>query len=273
MTRHRFACGLVLAAVLAVASCSDDTVERLASATTTTSAATGTGGGGSAATSGTGGPSATAASTTVIGGGSPSTTRPTGSTTAGAPTTAAPATGTPATGTPATGTQGAPATSPVTTSRAAALFGVPIGAAAEGAVATLVSVLGPPSSDTGWVVGCTLDSPTDKNERVVSWGRLRVQFGRANDAAAGTMEGYGFTIPDGAALPATDAAARLALPNGVKVGMSIADVATALASKTEANPAFGWVSVTTPGAVFSADGSAGTAPLNAVSVPHRFTCE
>ena len=141
------------------------------------------------------------------------------------------------------------------------------------ALSTLVGLLGQPATDSGWGVGCPLDSPTDKNERVVTWGRLRVQFRRGTEAAPGAMQGYGFVVPQGATLAATDPAARLALPNGVTVGMSITDVATKLATKSEVIDTFGHVSVTTPGATFTADGASGTAPLNAVSIPHPFSCE
>lgn len=125
-----------------------------------------------------------------------------------------------------------PATSPVTTSRAAPLFGVPIGAATDGAVASLVRALGEPSADTGWNVGCPLDSPTLQNERLVSWGLLRVLFRRDTETAPGALQGYGFVIPQGGTLSATDGAARLALPNGITLGMPISQVATKLTAKT-----------------------------------------
>ncbi len=235
---------LVISALVATG-CSDDTVEHLSSASTTITSTTIT--------------STAITSTTTAAAGA---------------TTAPPSTTTARSGAAATTTIAPPpSTSPVTTSRAAALFGVPVGAETEGAVKTLVSSLGQPEADTGWNVGCALDSPTLKNERIVTWGALRVLFRRDTEAAAGTMQGYGFVIPEGIALAPTDAAARLALPNGIVLGMPISQVATKLASKTVVNSTFGWVSVTTAGAEFTADGSAGNAPLNAVAVPHVFSCD
>ena len=255
MTSIRSVGASLFLSALVLASCSDDSADRLASATTTT------------------GPAITTTTSTIA---APAPTAPTP--TASAPTTPAPtgpATGSSTTrvGGPSTTIAAPAATSPVTTSRAAPLFGVPIGAATDGAVTTLAGLLGPPATDSGWGVGCPLDSPTDKNERVITWGRLRVQFRRDTEAAPGAMQGYGVVVPQGAPLAATDPAARLALPSGVTMGMPIADVATKLATTSEVNDTFGYVSVTTPGAVFTADGASGTAPLNAVSVPHPFSCE
>jgi hypothetical protein len=233
---------VLFVSAMVLASCSDDAVERLASASTTTTAPANTG---------------------VVSGAAPTT----------APNATPPSTGRGATPSTTGTAVAAPATSPVTTSRAAALFGVPVGAAADGAVTTLVTLLGQPTTDTGWGIGCTLDSPTNKNERVVTWGHLRVQFRRDTEAAAGTMQGYGFVVAKGDALAPTDAAARLVLPSGIALGMPIADVATKLSVKIVVNGTFGWVEVTTPGATFTADGSAGTAPFNAVAVPRVFSCD
>ena len=249
MTPTRSVCVLLFVTVLVSSACSGNTVERLASATTTTTVAT------APATSTTGAPIPTMSTPTVS---TPTTTiAPPTTTVKASPTTAA----------------APPATSPVTTSRAAPLFGVPIGAATDGAVASLVRALGEPSADTGWNVGCPLDSPTLQNERLVSWGLLRVLFRRDTETAPGTLQGYGFVIPEGLTLSATDGAARLALPNGITLGMPISQVATKLAAKTEVNATFGWVSITTAGAMFTADGATGSAPLNAVAVPRVFSCE
>ncbi len=254
MHLRRTAALALLIGTLGITACSDDTVERLSATVSTTTVA--------ADTAGT------------------STTRAPASTTSNAPPTTvtpgtAPATTTPRPGgvAPTSTTPPPPASSPVTTSRPAPLFGVPIGAATEGAVTGLVRVLGEPSGDTGWNVGCPLDSPTLQDERLVSWGMLRVLFRRATEAAPGSLQGYGFVIPEGTRLSPTDGAARLALPNGVTLGMPISQVATKLSAKTVVDNTFGWVSVTTPGAMFTADGANGSALLNAVAVPHVFSCD
>ncbi len=164
-------------------------------------------------------------------------------------------------------------TSAVTTKTAAPLFGAAIGSDAEGAVAKLTAALGPPTSDTGWDIGCALDSPTLKNERLVGWDQLRVLFGRDTEAGPGTLRGYGFVLFGDEPLPANSAAGRLALPSGAALGTPIGQVATALGVKAQVNTVFGWVSVTTPGATFTADGDSLAAPVNAVSVPRVFSCE
>ena len=164
-------------------------------------------------------------------------------------------------------------TSAVTTKTAAPLFGAAIGSEAEGAVAKLTAALGPPTSDTGWEIGCALDNPTLKNERLVGWDQLRVLFGRDTEAAPGTLRGYGFVLFGDDPLPANSAAGRLALPSGAALGTPIGQVATALGVKAQVNTVFGWVSVTTPGATFTADGDSLSAPVNAVSVPRVFSCE
>ena len=164
-------------------------------------------------------------------------------------------------------------TSAVTTKTAAPLFGAAIGSEAEGAVAKLIAALGPPTSDTGWDIGCALDSPTLKNERLVGWDQLRVLFGRDTEAAPGTLRGYGFVLLGDEPLPANSAVGRLALPSGAALGTPIGQVAIALGVKAQVDKVFGWVSVTTTGATFTADGDSLSALLNAVSVPRVFSCE
>ena len=163
-------------------------------------------------------------------------------------------------------------TSAVTTKTAAPLFGAAIGSEAESAVAKLTAALGPPTSDTGWEIGCA-HSPTLKNERLVGWDQLRVLFGRDTEAAPGTLRGYGFVLFGDDPRPANSAAGRLALPSGAALGTPIGQVATALGVKAQVDKVFGWVSVTTPGATFTADGDSLSALLNAVSVPRVFSCE
>ena len=170
-------------------------------------------------------------------------------------------------------TTSAVTTSAVTTRAAAPLFGVAIGADAEGAIVKLVAALGQPSADSSWDIGCPLDNPTLKNERLLSWAHLRVLFGRDTEAVPGTLRGYGFVLSEGGDLPAGDGASRLALPTGAKVGTPIGQVATTLGFRAQIDKVFGWVRITTPGVTFTADGDSLTAPLNGVSVPRLFTCE
>ncbi len=165
------------------------------------------------------------------------------------------------------------ARSPITTARPAALFGAAIGAEAEGAIAKLTGVLGAPDVDTGWDVGCPLNSATVKDERQLTWGHLHAYFTRPSETAAGAFSGYGYVLLEGEELPLGDAIRRITLPNGVSLGAAIGDVAKAIGAKVVANPTFGWMSVATSGVEFTADGKANTSPLNAVSVPHVFTCE
>lgn len=164
-------------------------------------------------------------------------------------------------------------TSPITTARPAALFGAAIGTEAEGVIAKLTGVLGVPNVDTGWDIGCPLNSATLKDERQLTWGHLHVYLTRATDTTPGVFSGYGYVLLEGEELPAGDAVRRLALPTGVALGKAIGDVAKAVGAKAIANPTFGWMSVVTKGAEFTADGSVATALFNAVSVPHVFTCE
>jgi hypothetical protein len=235
---------VVATSALVLGACGDDTDDRLGTASSTT------------------------ASTTTV-----TVAHAMATTTVPSVTVATTSTNVPATTVSVATTAPRPAISAITTGAAAPLFGVAIGAPADGAVSALTTALGKPSNDSGWGVGCPLDSATLKNERVVTWGRLRVQFRRETDAAPGTLQGYGFVVPEGSTLAAGDAASRLALPNGITVGMPIAEVANKLATTAELNDTFGWMSVTTPGAVFTADGAGGAAKLNAVSVPHVFSCD
>lgn len=206
------------------------------------------------------------------------------------PTTTPPATARPATTVPGTATSttragtsstlptptgatGSAATSPISSRAPSPLFGVALGTEGELAIARLIAALGRPSSDTGWGIGCPLDDPVAKNERVLTFGRLRVHFGRAGSSGTGALGGYGFVIPAGETLAAGDPVRRLTLPAGVTLGAPMRTVATALGSPAEVVDVFGWVAVSTPGAMFTGDGSALNAPLNAVSVPTVFACE
>ena len=194
-------------------------------------------------------------------------------TTVATPTTTTVSTTTRAATSPTTAASGAGATSAITTRSAAPLFGVAIGAEAEGGLAKLIAALGQPTGDSGWDVGCTLDSPTLENERLVSWGHLRVLFARDAESSSGTLRGYGFVLPEGDMLLPDDGVRRLTLPTGALLGTPIGNVASTVGAKAQIDKVFGWVSVTTSGATFTADGDSLTAPLNAVSVPRVFTCE
>ncbi len=241
---------LVGLAMLAVGACSDDTVERIADPPGATTTVPGTG-------TGTAAPSTTNAAV-------PSTTVARPTTTARGPS---------ATLTEG-GTKVPASTSAVTTSRVAPLFGVPLRTNTDTAFKTLAEALGSPSSDSGWAIGCPLDDPVVENERVVTWGRLRVQFRRETETAPGALDSYGFLLPEGERLAATDPAAHLVLPDGITLGMPIGSAATALGVKAEASDASGWSSVTTPGVTFTADGTDPTrAKLNQVGVPHVPQCD
>lgn len=200
----------------------------------------------------------TVAVTTTV---APTTTVAVTTTTARPPTTTTPSTTTVAT------------TSPVTTRAPGALFGAAIGSVTEDALAKLTAALGSPTIDSGWGVGCTLDSPTATNERLVTWQHLRVLFRRDGSSGPGALAGYGYVLPEGDEPAPGDAMLRLALPTGVTLGMPIGQVATAVGATAKVNPTFGWVEVVTPGVTFTADGKDLTAKLDAVSVPRVFSCE
>lgn len=244
-------------ALLTSASCSDDTPSVATPSTTT------------AVTTTTAAPASTtsgAAPTTVV---APTSTAPTTSRAPVSPTTVAPATT--AVGGPTTAA--ANLTSPVTTKTPAPLFGAAIGSPTEDALAKITAALGAATQDTGWAVGCSLDHPTDTNERLVTWQHLRVLFRRDVSSGAGALVGYGYVLPEGDSPAPGDAMLRLTLPDGVVLGGPMSKVATAVGTAAKVNTTFGWVEVVTPGVTFSGDGTTTSAALNAVSVPHIFSCE
>lgn len=118
------------------------------------------------------------------------------------------------------------------------LFGVPLGAGTDTAVAYFTAVYQPPGSDTGWIEGCPLDGLGD-NERVITWGGLTVTFYR--DDVGDYFESWRFSIdPDSLeAEPGGPAVDDVVLPGGWVLGDSFADVVSDYGAEPTVDEVFG----------------------------------
>ncbi len=214
MDRRRYtlaplALALAAASVTACSSGDDDESadDTLAVVTTTTGVST---------TTTTAAPTTTEAPTTTVA----PTTPPTEPAPTEPPTTPAP-TEAPAT-TAAPSTTVAPATAVLARD---GLGVVPFGTDADGAVAALTAVLGPPTEDTGWVDPLTISSCAGTELRRVSWGALAILLG--DPAATGTGLRQFFASSYGNVAGVEPQPAGLVTPEGIGLGASVADLKAA----------------------------------------------
>jgi hypothetical protein len=122
-----------------------------------------------------------------------------------------------------------PQTTIVTEYEPSLLFGVPLGADADQAITVLTRLLRQPTSEWEWSKGCPLFDPAP-TVRALRWGALQVNFTR--DASGDHFDGWSYQMGSdyGPAVggPTPD---RFVFPNGVKLGMTMGEVAEALGRK------------------------------------------
>ena len=102
---------------------------------------------------------------------------------------------------------------------------VPFGTDADGAVAALTAVLGPPTEDTGWVDPLTISTCAGTELRRVSWGALAILLG--DPAATGTGVRQFFASSYGNVAGVEPQPAGLVTPEGIGLGTSVADLKAA----------------------------------------------
>jgi hypothetical protein len=102
---------------------------------------------------------------------------------------------------------------------------VAFGTDADGAVAALTAVLGPPTEDTGWVDPLTISTCPGTELRRVSWGALAVLLG--DPAATGTGVRRFFAYSYGNVAGVEPQPAGFVTPEGIGVGASVADLRAA----------------------------------------------
>jgi len=133
-------------------------------------------------------------------------------------TTAAPTSAIPTTAADTTTTVAAPA-SPFSIEPdgiGAAAFG----AAPDGVIDFVSSVLGPPNSDTGWIDPFEIGPCPGTELRLVGWGDLLLEFGDVSNITEGRQHFYGYYYGNGqtpAAVPP-----GLATESGLTVGSTVA---------------------------------------------------
>jgi hypothetical protein len=156
----------------------------------------------------------------------------------------------------------------ITVAANGSLLGVSIGSGAESAIVTLEGVLGDPTHDSAWVVGCTADGEAS-NERTVTWGSLQTFFYRdvAEEFVAWTYR----LEADGSAASGGPGSEAIELPSGTEFGDPISEAAAALG---------GTVVLEEDAAVVAIDGMEvrssvvdETGPVDWVGVPHIPACE
>lgn len=197
---------------------------------------------------------------------------------AGAPATEVPATEAPATEPPTEAPTEAPTPPPVAEGPILAvgsgdqLAGVAVQTPAEDAVAALITVFGQPTGDSGWVIGCPLDSADNLNERTVSWGSLDALFYLEEGGERFVGWRYRIDPGSGGGLPGGPAVAQVQLPGGALLGATIDDVATAMGVAAVDDALTGARIIQGAGFVIVADGGPGTAATS-VHVPVLRACE
>ena len=134
-------------------------------------------------------------------------------------------------------------------------------------------MFGPPTEDTGWVVGCPLDSETERNERFVSWGSLSASFyGAPGDRV---FTSWGYRPFDGPA-PRGPGLDDVVLPGGWRVGDRLQSVADALGVEPVENPLDLSLIVRAPGGgldVFGGSGLDPMGPITSVEVGNYLICD
>jgi hypothetical protein len=154
----------------------------------------------------------------------------------------------------------------------AQLAGVVTQTPAEDAIATLTATFGTPSGDTGWIIGCPLDSAENLNERVVSWGSLEALF--YLEEGGERFVGWRYRLDPGSlgALPGGPGVDQVQLPGGARLGAVIEDVAASVGIPASADALTGATIVQGGDFVVVADGGPGT-PATSVHVPVLRACE
>lgn len=100
---------------------------------------------------------------------------------------------------------------------------VAIGTEAEEAIEGLKNAFGDPTDDTGWIVGCPLDSESELNERYVSWGSLIAGFRQGDlDREGPYFQYWSYELDENRmAEPDGPQPWQLELPDGAAIGMNI----------------------------------------------------
>jgi hypothetical protein len=142
---------------------------------------------------------------------------------------------------------------------AVTFLGFAPGGPAEPVLDAALATLGDPSRDFGW--GPT-ECPVFERARALLWGPLRLDL-QAVDGTD-TFVGASYNAAFEPSPPATRD--RVRLPARVEWGMPIADVASALGAEVSEDPVLQREDVTSEGAAFSGDASAGPAVLDWVEI-------
>lgn len=149
----------------------------------------------------------------------------------------------------------------------APLLGIAIGSEASTTIEGLEALIGPPTNDTEWYVGCPLDGE-ELNERLLQWGDLNVYFELIGGEGIFVAWGYDVRIVDGG-FPEP---ALVILPGGGRVGDPIDDVAAAAGLDVVYDETFDINRVGEPGYEIVSDG-APDAPVWGAFVPFVPACE
>lgn len=150
----------------------------------------------------------------------------------------------------------------------APILGVDIGTEGEAAIAAVADLLGPPTDDSGWNEGCPLDGP-EANERVVTWGGLRLLLNRPDDGT-GTLYAWGYeTSVDLDGGPGIN---QIVLPGDTRLGQPMLDIADASGFDTLYDETFDIVSLGSDFTVYGIGDDVRT-PAEGVYVPFQPTCE
>jgi hypothetical protein len=127
-----------------------------------------------------------------------------------------------------------------------------LGAAPDGVISYITSVLGSPTDDTGWVDPSTFFACSGTTVRRVEWGVLTLVFGDESPLASGRAHFMSYTY--GAVDRLGDEPQELRTASGVELGSTVADlrVAHPEVSLDEGDPA-----VDIPPSFFVSDGLRG----------------
>ena len=99
------------------------------------------------------------------------------------------------------------------------------GAAPDGVVDFVSSVLGPPSADTGWIDPFEIGPCPGTELRLITWGNLILEFGDVSNIAEGRQHFYAYYY--GSALTPTATPDGFATESGLTVGSSVAELLAA----------------------------------------------
>ena len=141
-------------------------------------------------------------------------------TTTAAPTTTSTTTTVPPSTTEPPATTEPPPASPFTI-RPDGIGAATFGAAPDGVIDFVSSVLGGPTSDTGWIDPFDIGPCPGTQIRQVGWGTLLLEFGDVSSIADGRQHFYGYYYGDGTA---TAVPPGIATNDGLTVGSTVADL-------------------------------------------------